>query len=210
LRVALVTSVSANIAELAAMTVPNKLEYCLRHGYSLIADNRPYEEAVKSMSNTLLSILADYDVVWTLDSDAVITNMTIPIHTLDCLGAGMTVCEEGIVDWNLINCGSVVWKRGCRTTYLLERLQEDEDKWIKWPCQQQTWLGALAAGGGDLIKVAPLRSFNSCEWTHPGGSIGKPGSHWQPGDLVFHPCGVYPAQERLLTVQHALENGVMR
>jgi len=210
MRVAVATSVSANIAELAAITVPNKLEYCLRHGYSLIADNRPYEEAVKSLSDTILSILADYDLVWSLDSDAVITNMTVPIHTLECLGPGMTVCEEGIVDWNRINCGSVVWKSGCRTTYLLERLRESESEWITYPCQQQTWLGGVASSAGELITVAPLRAFNSCAWSHPGGAIGEPGCHWEAGDLVYHPCGVYPHQERILSVLHAIENGVIR
>jgi len=211
MRVALLTSVSANIAEMAVLTVPNKLEYCLRHGYSLIVDNRPYEEVVKNLSDIVLAALADHDIIWTLDCDAVITNMTVPIHALECLGPAMTVCEEGIVEWNRINCGSVVWKRGCRTTYLLERLREAEPEWMSYPCQQQTWLGGVAATAGDLITIAPLRSFNSCEWTHPGGSIGKPGSHWQDGDLVYHPCGIYPvATSRVATVEDALLHKVIR
>jgi len=210
MRVALLTSVSKKIAELAALTVPNKLEYCLRHGYSLIVDNRPYEEVVKNLSDIVLAALADHDIVWTLDCDAVITNMTVPIHTLECLGPAMTVCEEGIVEWNRVNCGSVVWKRGCRTTYLLERLREAEPEWMSYPCQQQTWLGEVSKGNGDLITVAALRAFNSCAWTHPGGGLGEPGCHWQRGDLVYHPCGVYPNDERLQCVERALKNGVQR
>ena len=210
MRVALLTSVSANIAELAAVTVPNKLEYCLRHGYSLLVDNRPYEECVKNLADIVLSALADHDLVWTLDADAVITNMTVPIHTLGCLGPGMTACLEGIVEWNLINCGSVVWKRGCRTTYLLERMREAEAEWMQYPCRQQTWFGGVSKSTEGLVSVAPLRAFNSCAWTHPGGGLGKPGSHWQRGDMVYHPCGVYPHSERLLTVKYAIENGVLR
>jgi len=205
MRVAVVTSVSANIAEIASATMPNKLEYCLRHGYSLIADNRPYEEAVKNLSGTFLSLLADYDIVWALDADAVVTNMTVPIHTLDCLGPAMTVCEEGIVDWNRINCGSVVWKRDCRTTYLLERLREAEDEWVGLPCQQQTWLGHVAEIASDLVRVAPLRTFNSCVWNRPGNSRDEIGGHWQPGDFVYHPCGVFPLEERLEWICRALE-----
>ena len=210
MRVAVVTSVSANIAELAATTVPNKLEYCLRHGYSLIADNQPYEDAVRNLSDGILSILESYDLAWTLDSDAVITNMTVPIHTLECLGPAMTACEEGIVNWNLINCGSVVWRSGCRTRYLLERLREAEHEWMTMPCQQQSWLGGLAGNVGDLITVAPLRSFNSCAWNHPANGLGDPGCHWQKGDLVYHPCGVYPPEERLRAVRYAIENEVLR
>ena len=44
-RIALFTSISANIAEIAHLTTPNKLEYCLKHDYSLIIDNQKYEEA---------------------------------------------------------------------------------------------------------------------------------------------------------------------
>ncbi len=209
MKVAVVTSVSANIAELAALTVPNKLEYCLRHGYSLIVDNQPYEEAVKNLSNSLLSILDCHDLIWTLDSDAVITNMTVPIHTLDCLGPAMTVCEEGIVDWNLINCGSVVWKSGCRTRYVLERLREAESEWIGLPCQQQSWLGGLVGSVGDLITVAPLRAFNSCVWNCPAGGPGEPGCHWQAGDLVYHPCGVFPHTTRVAAIRQILAESVI-
>lgn len=211
MRVALLTSVSKNIAHLAALTVPNKLEYCLRHGYSLIVDNRPYEEVVKNLSDIILSALADHDMVWTLDCDAVITNMTVPIHTLECLGPAMTVCEEGIVEWNRINCGSVVWRRGCRTTYLLERMREAEEEWTNLPCQQQSWLGERAESAGDLITVAPLRTFNSCAWNMPGGGTGQPGTHWQPADLVYHPCGIFPlSSNRVAAVTNALSRMVTR
>jgi len=206
----LLTSVSANIAELAALTVPNKLEYCLRHGYSLLVDNRPYEEVVKNLSDIILSALADHDIVWTLDADAVITNMTVPIHTLECLGMCMTVCEEKIVEWNTLNCGSVVWKSNCGTRYLLERLKEAESEWIEMPCQQQSWFGSMARTAGDLITVAPFRSFNSCVWSVPGKSMNEFASHWQPGDFVFHPCGIFPHSVRAEVVASALEDMVTR
>jgi hypothetical protein len=40
---------------------------------------------------------------------------------------------------------------------------------------------------GDTLTVLPPRAFNSVAWNHSGG-----GSHWQPGDLVYHPCGIVP------------------
>lgn len=210
MRVAVLTSVSANIAQLAAMTVPNKLEYCLRHGYTLVVDNRPYQEVVDNLRDIILPVLEQHDIVWTLDCDAVITNMTVPIHTLPCLGPAMTVCEEGIVNWNRINCGSVVWRRGCRSRYLLERIHESRDEWIRMPCQQQTWLGERAEAAGDLITVAPLRAFNSCSWSRPGNGDGEPGSHWEKDDLVFHPCGVFPHTDRAWLLERVLAGGVTR
>lgn len=35
-KIAMLVSVSANIAEIASLTMPNKLEYCLKHDLSLI------------------------------------------------------------------------------------------------------------------------------------------------------------------------------
>jgi hypothetical protein len=208
MRVAVITSVSANISDIASATMPNKLEYCLRHGYTLIADNRPYEEAVKTLCDTLLSVLADYDMVWALDADAVITNLTVPIHTLECIGPAMTVCEEGIVDFNRINCGSVVWKSGCLSRDLLNQLREAEAEWWGMACQQQTWLQKNLIRLGDAVTVAPLRAFNSCVWNRPANARDQVGGHWQPGDFVYHPCGVFPMNERLVWIGEALKQVV--
>ena len=209
MRAALFTSVSGNIAELAALTVANKLEYCLRHGYSLHVDNQPYEQAVAAMAN-LTGLLDVYDLVWSLDADAVITDMGTPFHELPCLGPHVTACEEGIVDWNLINCGSVVWRNTPQARHLLTGITVDEAAWRPLPCGWQTWLGILAAARPEWVTVAPVASFNSCEWTHPGGGHGEPGSHWKPGHLVWHPCGVFPMARRLELVRDALQAKVTR
>ena len=207
MNVAMTTSVSSNIAELAMLTVPNKLEYCLRHGYHLVVDNRPYESAVDAFADTMLTLLDQYDLVWALDSDALITNMDVAIHTLPCIGPGMTVCPEGMIEWNLLNCGSVVWRSGSRSRYLLERLRESRDEWVEMPCQHQTWFGnCVRSGAGDLITLAPLRAFNSTAWNYDD-EILRPGSHWQEGDLVFHPCGVFPHEERLRVIKEMLTCG---
>lgn len=203
MRAALITSVSGSIAHMAALTVPNKSAYCLRHGYSLIVDNRPYQEACRSMS-TLCHYLDVFDVVWALDCDAVITNTAISFHDLPCLGPNVTVCEEGIVSWNLLNCGSVVWRNTPTTRKLLHAITDAEPEWRGMPCIWQTWLAQPQVLADYSVTVAPLRSFNSCEWNMPGGGEGTPGTHWQPGDFVYHPCGVYPAAERLLRVASIL------
>jgi hypothetical protein len=202
--------VSANIAELASVTLPNKLEYCFRHDYSLVVDNRPYAEAIRDVRRVLVPLLEVYDIVWTLDCDAVITDMTRPVHALPCLGPGVTVCEEGIVGWNRLNCGSVVWRAGSRSRYLLDRIDEASAEWVAAPCVWQTWLGQYATVLADVMTVAPLRSFNSCAWNLPAGGVGQAGSHWEHGDLVFHPCGVFPHSERLEVVRSVIESGVIR
>lgn len=202
--VLIVTSVSANIAEMAALAVPNKAEYCLRHGYSLLVENLPYEQANGNVSR-LARHFDQFDIVWTLDADAVITNMGTAIHELDCLGPHVTVCEENIVAWNRVNCGSVVWRATDDTREVLAHIDKDEALCRQLPCGWQSWMGAVSQEYPDLVTVAPTRAFNSVAWTHPGGSATySPGSHWQPGDLVYHPCGVFPHEAKLDAVRAAL------
>ena len=207
MRVVVVASVSSNIAPLAMLTAPNKAEYCLRHGYSLLLENRPYADAVRNIADVVVPLLERFDLVWTLDSDAVITDMTRPVHGLDCIGLGATVCLEGIVDWNKLNCGSILWRAGERSKRLLEMIRDSYEEWVGLPCQWQTWMAGV---GEDLVSVAPLRAFNSCAWSHPGGGSGLPGCHWQPGDLVFHPCGIFPGEARMSAVKAVIDGGVVR
>lgn len=204
MNVALFTSVSANIGEMATLTAANKLEYCLRHGYSLIVDNMPYEQAVRS-TDIICHYLDRFDLVWCLDSDAVITNMAKPIHNLECLGPHMTVCEEGIVKWNRLNCGSTIWRNTPESRQLLLAIAGSLHEWMHMPCGWQTWLQFVAEKFPSLVTVAPLRAFNSCVWNRPANSRDEIGGHWRPGDLVYHPCGVYPMSERIEWIRNALE-----
>lgn len=209
--VVVVASVSSKIADLAMLTTPNKVEYCLRHGYSLLVENRPYDDAIRGFADVMLPLLDRFDLVWALDADAVITDLSRPVHELGCLGPGMTVCEEGIVEWNRVNCGSVIMRAGQKSRTLLRRMSAEIDLWIGLPCQWQTWIGNVAKEPGDLVTVAPLRAFNSCEWTRPGGGgFEAPGSHWTPGDLVYHPCSVFPHDARLAAIKAVLAGGVVR
>jgi len=200
---AIITSVSANIRDVATLTMPNKLEYCLRHGYSLVADNQPYETAVVR-TDLLCHYLDRFDLIWTLDADTILTNMAVPIESLACLGQNVTVCEEGITAWNRINCGSMVWKNTFHSRWLANHLSETQEQWRSLPCQWQTFLSTNADALGDVLTVAPLRSFNSCVWNRPANARDEIGGHWQAGDLVYHPCGVFPHEERLRWLSNAL------
>ena len=203
MKVAIITSVSENVRDVAALTMHNKLEYCLRHGYSLVADNQPYETAVVR-TDLLCHYLDRFDLIWTLDADAILTNMAVPIESLTCLGPNVTVCEEGTVSWNRINCGSMVWRNTAQSRWLANHICETQEQWRLLPCQWQTFLGTNADALGDVLTVAPLRSFNSCVWNRPGNAHDEIGGHWQPGDLVYHPCGVFPREEKLRWLSNAL------
>lgn len=205
MRVAIFTNVSKEINEMSSLTMPNKLEYCLRHNYSLIMNNQPYEEIMIKMES-LIPLLYNFDILWYMDADTIITNMTKKIEELNCLGPHITVCEEGIVPWNHINCGSIVFKNTEESKAILSAITHNEQQWKPLVCQWQTWLfGVKQLLNNDVITIAPLRSFNSCVWNKPGNGPGLPGSHWQEGDFVYHPCGVFPYEsERINYIKTTL------
>jgi hypothetical protein len=184
--VAIYTSISDGCAEFVKATTPAKVSYCLRHGYSLVLRNREYYEAVLESLRDIYSLLNDFDLVWSLDADCLITG-TAPIASLPGLGGSVTVCEEMIVEWNRLNCGSMVWRSTDATRILLADMIAAEREWRRMPCGWQTWLADREATLGDSLKVVRQRTFNSVSWNHSGG-----GGHWQPGDLVYHPCGIVP------------------
>jgi hypothetical protein len=210
-RIALFTSISANIAEIAHLTTPNKLEYCLKHDYSLIIDNQKYEEAIDRV-HSIIHLFDEYDIVWTLDADAIITNMSIPFHTLECLGDNITVCEEGMVYWNIINCGSMIMKNTLQTKTLLQLISINKSNWKNLPASWQSWLGLNADVFSNMLTIAPVGSFNSVEWNLPANSAawGPPGSNWKNGHLVYHPCSIFPREERIKYLKNALETKVIR
>jgi len=191
--------------------MPNKLEYCLRHNYSLVIDNQKYEDCV-DRPHALNHLFDEYDILWTLDADAIITNMSIPFHTLECLGENITICEEGMVTWNKINCGSMVMKNTLQTKTLLQLISINKEAWQTLPASWQSWLGINSDVFSNMLTIAPVGSFNSVEWNLPANSAvwGPPGCNWKSGHLVYHPCSIFPREERIKYLKEALENKVIR
>jgi hypothetical protein len=72
-------------------------------------------------------------------------------------------------------------------------MYDAEPEWRRLPYITQSWLSdRLPQLQRDrTLTLLPPRAFNSTAWNHSGG-----GSHWEPGDLVYHPCGIVPHELR--------------
>lgn len=182
--VCLLTSVSSS-TPWAAVTMPNRLEYAMRHGYTLHIANESYEQGVAQGHSLILDLLSRHDLVWAMDSDCLITDMRQRIEGVDGLGEHVTVCEEQITPDNRINGGSVVWRDTDLAFALLMESEKCVPTWRQCRYGWQTWIGDRADELAHVVTILPPRAFNSAEWEWGGG-----GCHWQPGDFVFHPCGL--------------------
>jgi len=172
--------------------MPGRLEYAMRHGYSLIAVHETYGHGISDGLHRIMRLIDEYDLVWGLDADCLITDHTRRIEDVPGLGPHVTVCEEGIIARNRFNCGAIVWRSTDGTRNLIRDVIASEPEWrnpSKCEFIWQSWLAIHAERLGAWLTALPQRAFNSVAWDHSGG-----GNHWQPGDFVFHPCGVEHAK----------------
>jgi|LakMenEpi03Aug12_release.lakeMendotaPanAssembly.Ray.scaffolds.fasta_scaffold10880_11 hypothetical protein len=167
----------------AELTVANRLAYCVRHDYTMVWRCEAYSQALSNFWR-IGQLLEHHDLVWTLDADCVITNLTTRIEDVPDLGPHMTICEEGIGAHALVNGGSIVWRATQGTHSLLDEIVAAENEWRSMEWNVQQWLMKHRERLADRMTIAPKRAFNS---VHLGQT-----NHWQHGDLVYHPCGNPP------------------
>lgn len=181
-KVALVTSVSAG-TPWAEITMPGRLEYCIRHGYTNVIYCESYADAVGGYGR-LLPLLDAHDLVWTLDADCLITDHTKRIEDVPDLGPHVSICEEGIGPHALVNGGSIVWRATHGTRSLLHEILEAGPEWETLTYSLQQWLMIHHARLADRLKVCDKHAFNGA--AHANVCV------WREGDLVYHPCGDAP------------------
>jgi hypothetical protein len=179
MKIALCISASQNTPWIK-ITVSNYLEYCIRHNYTIILNCEPYEQALNEFGK-LKYLLNQYDLVWTLDADCLITNLTKKIEEIPELGPHVSICEEGLGSHALINAGSIVWKSTQQSRELIDEIVACKSDWQSMPYNIQDWLMRNHQRLSDRLKICPKRTLNS---VHHGDN-----NFWKPGDFVYHPCG---------------------
>jgi hypothetical protein len=170
----------------ADITLPNRAEYCRRHGYTMSVIYAAYEHSVIEHLRQLSRLLGLFDLVWTLGIDCLITDMTQQIECVPDLGDHVTVCEEGLGAHTLLNNDSMVWRSTDESRGLVNELIAAEPEWSRMNFLSQDWL-MFNSGRLDCLEILPMRTLQSVHHQQT--------CHWQPGDFVYHPCGA-PRDER--------------
>jgi len=162
-----------------SVIISNRNNYVSKHKYSLILDHKISTE-IENISN-IQFLLDCYDMIWYLSIDTLITNMKFKIEHISDLGPHITVCEENIVPWQHISHQSIVFKNTKDTKTILKTMKNNEKNWKNLPNTWATWLYAIKDDLGDILKIAPSRSFNSCIWDNHNHKVF---SDWKKGDFV--------------------------
>lgn len=178
--------------------MPNRFEYCLRHDYTMAWTCESYRAGMDCWGR-VLELLDWFDLVWVIDADCLITDMTKRIEQVADLGPHATICREGLGDHILVNGGSTVWRATDGSRSLLREIIERQSEWIGLEYNLQQWFMKHHERLADRLTICQSRAFNGCHWGQT--------SVWQPGDFVYHPCGA-PERQRMQMLNDHLKSVV--
>lgn len=175
--------------ELAKVTTPNIVNYCLKHGYSwnIQCIDAPYDAFEKIRQIQKIFSNDEADVVWSLDCDVLITNYTKKVEDYLDEENKLFLCK----DYNGINCGSFIVVKSEWSLQLLEKIIY-YSKYDDIYCEQDALQRYMKIRGCENIRKLPHPSINSYLYenypeiptqTHEQGQ-------WNIGDFILHLPGI--------------------
>jgi hypothetical protein len=177
--------------ELADIVLPNVERYCSRYHYSFFFNKqKEYDgfDKIRAIKKTFER--GDFDIIWSLDCDTLITNHTIRIDDFIEDKFDFYICE----DYNGINAGSFIVKNTIEGNWFMNWLMPMKGD-VGIYCEQDAikhYMRLLPEERDVEIKVLPHPSINSYLYqnyleippqTHEEGQ-------WQPNDFLLHLPGL--------------------
>lgn len=198
MKIALVTFYDDAHREMGQLTLPNKQEYCDRHGYTLIAHTKACSAPrAQGWSKDIFirAALPFYDAVFWVDADALIVDMERPVETL--LDTALDIVFGG----DHINNGVFIIRN---TEAMFEFLQ------LAWDLPNvDPEFASLAAPNSPkwsqlcmvrILKIHPGRF----RYSNAGSTFSAP--YFQPGYVfVLHPYGS-PINRRMEYIAERMDN----
>ena len=181
--------------ELGDFTASTLKEYANRYGYDCRVFTDGFDVSRHpSWSKVLFvkDVLPEYEWIWWLDADAVITNYRIDIgkfvesekDILACKDAAE--CEFNMGSFFIRNCPFSFW--------LLDEIWS-RTTWSNKPFWEQSALLDIFREGkvGDRLAIFDTREFNAlCDWyAERCGKLPLEELQWHVGDFVAHCAGYY-------------------
>jgi glycosyl transferase family (putative galactosyltransferase) len=182
MRGAIISACTADWLPLCDVTIPNRKDYCRRHGYDFIprltwtGDRKPAWARIE----LALAYLARYDTLFVMDVDAIITNPEIKIENLD-IGHDLVATK----DINGFNCGMMLLRPSIWSLDFLRRYWDVGLRYEHHTNPEQTCLAhMLICEPRDKWDIKRQRDFNSFRYEEYDTSF--PEGQWEEGDFIMH------------------------
>jgi len=187
--------------ELGEFTVLSMKEYADRHGLDLKAFTDGFDRTRAfqwSKIQFIKRVLPEYEWVWWLDADAIITNQKKGIGRFLFQDADVVIGHQLETD-SFCNTGSFFVRNCPFSFWLLDEIWKRDDLANK-AYHEQTALSNLYESGQcqNRVKLIPFKEINSfCDaYAERYGFSSKEELQWHVGDFVAHCCG-YSVNHRL-------------
>lgn len=199
IKIGVVTAWDDNGRAIAEATLPNRRDYCARHGYGLEAHHWPGRRGHWLKAAALLEALPKYDWLMWLDTDALFMALDRRINA--------TIMELGnlvfTADYWGLQTGVFFLEKCDWSLRLLKEWAASEGFFHGFPNAEQTALAYLLYRHDPIHwQCVAQRSFNSYL---PLYGHDYPPEEYQPGDFILHLPGL--ADERRLQLIHQLLAG---
>lgn len=193
--VCLTTINFANYKALAEKTVPNKVEYCQRHGYSF---NHKSKDFVGNLSlgyekiRHIMDLSKDNNNQWIffLGCDTLIMNFNIKVESLINLAAPHQFLVIAS-DSSGVNADSFILRNNKQGKEWLNLLWNKRVEWDKEYPYEQGAMWTYNQQFGDCIKLVPQKMMNSYDYKekthceHHKDRLGTYGGFTE-GDFIVH------------------------
>lgn len=186
----------------AEISVPNKQEYCDRHGYTLVTRDywKHHRHPLWAKWDLGMESLASFDWVCIADVDLLIMNMNKPLEpfientTADLIA---TLDQYGL-NTAFTFCRNTPWSAG------ILKLLWDTGHDCPHPCPDQTRLAYMLyrepKSSWDVIPQKQINCYLYQKYPH---EYGEQSGQFQPGDFVLHLPGM-AQQARVDTMKEYL------
>lgn len=203
-KVCILTCHDERYAKVAEITVyQNKAEYANRWKHDLVTLTKPSSEYADPQSHaggiswsrlkTAIDIAKSnqYDWIYVVGSDTLITNMTIPLASLIDHKFHFIICND-MTEWN---ADSFLMKCSAEAISFMESVLKEHPRLKHHPIVEQQAMIEQRNEFPGIWKVLPQRAMNSYNYDlfHPlfqnRKDIGGNDGHWQSGDFLIHWAG---------------------
>jgi len=164
------------------LTLSNHVQYAGKHGYDMLQINMPYSFAMEDWGVTVQKFLSFYEVVFTVGSDVIFSNMETSLDELcgdNLKGIHISLEDTG---GSAVNADTIIWRAGESCDRAINRIRALKDQVGAHPWGMQHAFNILYAQNPNDpdIDFVPLRKMQSV----PIAS--KPNSAWKKGDFSIH------------------------
>lgn len=186
--ITILTAYTPNLDSLAEVVMPNRRNYCKKHGYKSLEYREDVRHGYWLQIHAIQKALKNHNNVMWLDLDIWITNPDTTIENWFQKDVDLITSQDA----HGLNTGVIFVKKSDWSMEFIRKVATFQDYYGHWPCPVQTTIAYLLIVEPKCKwMIAEQAMFNSYDTSYYQYSPERKEktANWQPGHFVLHlPC----------------------